>query len=160
MTQLLSQSRWLPWAVLAVATLGFVDATYLSAKHYTHTAIPCSITHGCEIVTTSAYSEIAGISVALLGAIYYFVIIAGTFIAIDKHNEKLFRAVTGMTILGLGASLWFVSAQLFIIRAICQWCMVSALTSTTLFVLGWIVAPRMRKKHASAHQTLPTENIG
>lgn len=137
---LLPKAKWLPWAMVLVATLGFIDATYLSAKHYTHTTIPCSITHGCEIVTTSAYSQMFGIPVALLGAIYYFAVLAGLFVAIDRGDQKLFKIVASCTVLGLGASAWFVIVQLFILKAICQWCMVSALTSTVLFILGWGVA--------------------
>ncbi len=140
MTSRLSPGRpWLPFLFLGLAIVGFTDATWLTVKHFTQTIVPCSLTHGCELVTTSAYSSILGIPVALLGSIFYFTMITGTFIALESGNKKIFRYVTRLTIAGFLASLWFVAAQIFIIHAICQWCMGSAITSTLLFTLSFFV---------------------
>ncbi len=140
MSSRLSPGRpWLPFVFLGLAAIGFTDATWLTVKHFTQTIVPCSLTHGCELVTTSVYSTILGIPVALLGSIFYFTMIAGTFIALESGNQKIFRYVTRLTIAGFLASLWFVAAQIFIIHAICQWCMGSAITSTLLFTLSFFV---------------------
>lgn len=136
---------WLPWTFLVVSLAGFADAMYLTVKHFSHSVIPCSLTHGCEIVTTSVYATPLGIPVALLGAIYYFALVAATFVAINEKNERLFRLATRATLLGLLASVWFVVVQVVILHAICQWCMISAVTSTALFILGYVVAPRILK---------------
>ncbi len=128
--------------MLGVALLGFADATYLTVAHYTDARLPCTITHGCQVVTTSSYSEIFGIPVALLGALYYLTMFGMLFIAVDKKNERLLRLAGKFTLAGFLFSLWFVFAQIFLIHAICQWCMGSAITSTVLFVLGWFVLPR------------------
>jgi uncharacterized membrane protein len=130
---------WLPFVFLGLAAIGFSDATWLTVKHFTQTVVPCSLTHGCEIVTTSTYSTIFGIPVALLGSIFYFILIIGTFAALESGNKKLFKYITRLTIAGFLASLWFVAAQIFIIHAICQWCMGSAATSTLLFTLSFFV---------------------
>lgn len=140
MSSRLSPSRpWLPFLFLGLAIVGFTDATWLTVKHFTQTIVPCSLTHGCELVTNSVYSTILGVPVALLGSIFYFTMIAGTFIALESGNKKIFRYVTRLTIAGFLASLWFVAAQIFIIHAICQWCMGSAITSTLLFTLSFFV---------------------
>jgi len=127
------------WAIVGVGILGFLDAAWLTVAHYLKVPIPCGVVQGCDIVTTSAYSEIAGVPVALLGALYYLAIVVMAIIALEKHSSKILRLVSYFTWSGLLASAYFVFIQLFILKAICLWCMGSALTSTTLFVLGLFV---------------------
>lgn len=128
--------KWIPLAFLTISFLGFIDATYLTISHYAHVALPCTITFGCEVVTTSPYSVVFGVPVALTGALYYLAIFFGAATYRETKNALLLRGISLFTIAGLGASAWFVFAQLVLIKAICQYCMVSALTSTALFILG------------------------
>ena len=137
--------RWYFISVLSVASLGFIDATYLTIQHYTNFTLPCTITHGCEFVTNSAYSSILGIPVALLGALYYASVLLATYSALEFKHEKLMRFVALSTTFGFLFSCWFVYAQLFLIHAICQYCMLSALTSTTLFVVSMVYLAKHRE---------------
>lgn len=157
MSGLLPTKRWLPYAFLAVSFLGFLDAAYLTQKHLSHTVIPCSITQGCETVTNSVYSEIFGIPVALLGATFYLTVFLGTFAAMESGSRRVFRWVARLTIAGLLASAWFVFAQVVLIKAICQWCMISAVTSTTLFVLGYAFAPKALRQASATSPKEPAE---
>lgn len=138
--------------MLVVSLLGFADATYLTVKHYTGSTIPCTITHGCDVVTNSVYSEILGVPVALLGSAFYIVTFALVFFAMDQRSMKLLRAAGLFTLVGFLSSLWFLFAQAFLIKAFCQWCLGSALTSTILFVLGFILLPRAMKKASPPHE--------
>jgi uncharacterized membrane protein len=124
------------WAFLGVSLLGFLDATYLTIKYYQDVAPTCSLIKGCEEVTTSRYATIEGIPVALLGAIYYLSIFLLTVAYLDTKRERIFNFAARSTSIGFLASLWFVYLQLFVIKAICIYCMVSAATSTVLFGLG------------------------
>jgi uncharacterized membrane protein len=63
--------KWIIFGLIVVSFLGFLDATYLAAKHYLGAPIACSIFEGCEKVTTSQYAAVFNIPVALLGALYY-----------------------------------------------------------------------------------------
>lgn len=154
---LLPKTPWLPWTMLFVSIAGFADATYLSVKHFTGASIPCTITHGCDIVTKSAYAEIFGIPVALLGSAFYLTIFAFVFLAMDNKNTRLLQYAGRFTAVGLLASLWFLAAQAFLIKAFCQWCLVSAATSTMLFVLGYVVLPwALKKEHTTKELTPPT----
>lgn len=150
----LPRAPWLPIAMLVVSLLGFADASWLSVKHYTNGVIPCSMTQGCETVTNSVYSTIAGIPVALLGSIYYAVVFLLVFASMETGSRTLLRYAGLLTIAGLLASAWFVFAQIVLIKAICQWCMASALTSTMLFVLGFAVLPRYLKKESLPEPSL------
>lgn len=128
--------NWFIWGFVIVSFIGFIDASYLTISHYTGSSLNCSLLQGCDIVTTSKYSQIFGIPVALMGMFYYFSVLIASLIYVDTKNSKVFKFIQPLTVLGLLGSLYFVYLQLFVIHAICQYCMLSALTSTTLFILG------------------------
>lgn len=145
---------------LPVSFLGFIDASYLTIKHFVGTPLPCSVLRGCEEVTGSQYSIIGGIPVALLGAIYYLAIFVLIFSLLNKRlfslnaqngagvngsENKLLKIAAYLTVIGLLASLWFIYLQIFVIKAICLYCMFSAFTSITLFIFGIIVLKFNRK---------------
>lgn len=121
------------------SALGFLDATYLAAKHFFGVPITCGVFEGCETVTTSSYASIGPIPVALLGAIYYVMVFVATIAYLDTKREILLRFLAHFTILGFLASLWFVYLQVFVIGAVCIYCLGSAISSTVLFALGRIV---------------------
>jgi uncharacterized membrane protein len=123
---------------LMVSFFGFLDATYLTAQHYLGTIPPCVIATGCETVLTSEHNTIGGIPVALLGAIYYFVLFLLAALSLDM-KRGIIRFAVLLTPFGFLASLYFVYLQLFVIKEICFYCMVSAATSTALFILGLLV---------------------
>ena len=121
---------------------GLIDASYLAAKHYSGTIPPCAIVKGCEAVTTSQYATIGlpavegGISVALLGAIYYLIVLIISIAIIETKNDSLKKFLAGFSAIGLLASIWFISLQLFVIKALCLYCLVSAFTSISIFILA------------------------
>ena len=130
--------NWLIIAFLAVSFLGFLDAAYLTAQHYLGTIPPCVITTGCETVLTSEHSIIFGIPTALLGSFYYLLLFLLAVFSLDM-KRGIIRFAAFLTPMGFLASLYFVYLQLFIIEEICTYCMVSAATSTILFVLGLFI---------------------
>ncbi|MDE1970594.1 MAG: vitamin K epoxide reductase family protein [Patescibacteria group bacterium] len=121
---------------LVLSLIGFFDATYLTVTHYAGTELNCPLFGGCETVTTSIYSMVGGIPVALWGAGYYLTVLVLLLAYWDSRYEVLWRIATRMTMLGFLAALWFVFLQLFVIHAVCFYCMISAGTSTLLFVWG------------------------
>lgn len=131
--------------MLGVSILGFLDAAYLSLEHFLGRVPPCSIVEGCEQVTTSVYSIIAGVPVALLGAVFYLTVLVLSIVYLDTKRNGPLTFVACLTIIGFVASLAFVYIQLFVIHAICIYCMFSALTSTTLFILGMMVLRKTRQ---------------
>jgi uncharacterized membrane protein len=131
--------KWIIFALIFVSFIGFLDATYLTAKHYLGTPLECSIFEGCERVTTSPYATVFGIPVALLGALYYLFIFILSVAYLDTKRSLFISIIPPFTAMGLLASVWFIYLQLFVIKAICIYCVVSAVTSTALFILGIFV---------------------
>lgn len=120
--------------LLIVALIGFIDAGYLTIEHYQGRIPPCSITAGCEVVLTSAYSVVLGVPVSLAGTIYYLSILIGAFAYLESKNKNILKWTLLLTALGLGASLWFVYIQVFTLHSYCVYCLGSAFTSIILFV--------------------------
>lgn len=137
-------SKWIVAAFLVLSFIGFLDASYLTVNHFAGTVPPCTI-GGCEQVTTSKYSEIFGIPVALFGSLYYLTIFLGVIAYVDKKNVQILRRVSALTLVGLLASIYFVSLQAFVIDAYCTYCIGSAITSTLLFILGSITMHKIRR---------------
>lgn len=128
----MSARRWTAVAVaLAVAGLGI--AAYLTVVHYAGGEPVCQLSGGCEKVQTSSYAELAGVPVALLGLVGYAAILA-TFALPATDRTRLLRVL--LTGTGFAFSAYLTYAELFVIDAICQWCVASAVVMTALLVLA------------------------
>jgi len=137
--------KWLIGLLLLFSFVGFLDATYLTVQHFLGSSINCSIFEGCNEVITSRYASIAGIPVALLGALYYCTLFISLIAYCDTRNERILYFIAHFVFIGFFASIWFLFLQLFIIKAICFYCVISAVTSTMLFVFG-ILLSKFKKK--------------
>ncbi len=124
----------LPLLAAVVALIGLADAMYLTIKHYTGEAVPCSIVEGCEQVLTSSYAEIAGIPLAIFGAAAYFVAFALAILA-AFGNVRAWMLFGVQIVLMTIFTVWLVYLQAFVIEAFCQFCLLSAGTTLTLFVI-------------------------
>jgi len=121
---------------LIIAVLGFIDAAYLALEYYSGEIPPCSIVEGCEKVLTSEYAKVAGIPVALGGAIFYLLVLIGLFAYLEGKNEKLLRYALILTAIGFLSTLYFLFIQAFVLEAFCLYCLGSAISSTLLFVMA------------------------
>jgi uncharacterized membrane protein len=121
---------------LVISAIGFLDASYLAFETLSGRIPPCITGTGCATVTLSSYSKIAGIPVPVLGAIYYLTILLGTIAYLDTKSLRLFGAVTLLTVAGFLLSSWFLYVQAVILGAYCMYCLISAVTSYSLFGLA------------------------
>src|SRR3989338_6679480 len=97
---------------LALSLIGFLDASYLAAKHYLGEPVVCSLLEGCEEVLTIKYALIAGVPVALFGVFYYLAVFILVVLYLYTNRERFLRSAAYLTITGFLASLWFVYLQL------------------------------------------------
>lgn len=141
-------SKWFVISILTLSIIGIVDSVYLAVKHYTHSDINCSIFSDCDVVTTSVYSIILGIPVALLGVIFYGLIFILVLMFSKSGNRRSLISLSTVSGIGFLASMWFVYVQAFILNAFCFYCLISALLSTVLFILSIIIMIQY-KKHAT-----------
>ncbi len=113
--------RGLRIAAGAAALAGAAIAGYLTWVHYDESALVCVAGGGCETVQRSAYSEIAGIPVALLGLVAYATVLG--LLIWDAPNARLGAAM--IAFVGLAFGIYLVVLQLFVIDAVCVWCVVN-----------------------------------
>lgn len=139
---------WLIWAFVVVSFFGFLDATYLTVVHYAGLNIGCIITTGCDTVTTSPYSEIFGVPLALLGALFYFTVFLSSLMYIDKRTPAILFFLPLLGLAGFLTSIYLIYLQIFVIKALCFYCLLSAVTSTILFILGAILFRRLTRSRS------------
>jgi uncharacterized membrane protein len=119
-------------ASIVLAVLGLAIAAYLTYVHARGLQVACLASGGCEQVQSSRYADVAGVPVALLGLAGYAAILAA--VALPGESARL--AAAGLTLVGLGFSGYLSYRELFTIKAICQWCVASALIMAALSVLA------------------------
>lgn len=138
---------WFLIAIVVVSFIGFLDATYLTIQHYNEGILPCVVFEGCEQVTTSKFSTVAGVPISLFGVAFYLTILISTIIFWDPikslrdhgastKKDKALLALGYLPIAGFAISMLLLYLQLFVIKAICAYCVVSIISSTLLFILG------------------------
>jgi len=108
-------------AVLALVGIGI--ATYIVIADSGGGAPKCLAGGGgCETVADSHYSHLAGINVAVFGIFGYVVLLAAAIVPGDAGRFGGFLTA----LVGFGFSAYLTYLELFVIDAICQWCVASA----------------------------------
>jgi len=130
--------RVLRIAAGAVALAGAALAAYLTWVHYDESLLVCVAGGGCETVQRSAYAEIAGVPVALFGLIAYSSVLG--LVVWDTPTARLGSAM--IAFVGLAFSLYLLVLQLFVIDAVCTWCVVNDVVVAPL--LAVVTALRLR----------------
>lgn len=139
-------SKYLPIAFIVFALIGFADATFLTIQHFLGKVPPCLVTKGCSTVLTSKWSEIAHVPISLIGAIFYVLLLVLTIAFLSSGKKVFFQIAIYGTWAGFITSLWLVGLQVFVIKDICFYCMISASSSTALFIIGLIAFIKSRKE--------------
>jgi uncharacterized membrane protein len=114
--------------------IGLADALYLTIQHVTGESVRCTITSGCSEVLSSPYAVVRGIPLALLGAVAYFTVFALSTLAAFGY-KLVDQLVTVLVLLMFLTTLWLLYLQAFVIHHFCQFCLLSAIVTTTLTVL-------------------------
>jgi len=138
--------RWRPWAGFVLSLIGFGISTYLTIEHFQNKLLPCPATGfvNCQKVTTSGYSHLFGVPVALLGLIFYTGMVVINFPPLWRARAPwLAVARLAMAVSGICFVLYLLAAELFSIKAICLWCTGVHLTTFILFVLVVVSFPLM-----------------
>lgn len=121
-----ANAKWLVIVGLLLAFVGLLDSTYLSVIHFTGQVPPCVVTNGCADVLRSEFASVGPVPLALLGGIYYLLMIGAFTAFIDRGSQRVLQAACIMAAGGFGLSLWLVSVQVFELKAFCIYCLLSA----------------------------------
>jgi uncharacterized membrane protein len=144
-------------ASILLAVLGLLDSIYLVWVKYTGTYALCGPIGNCESVNTSQYSEIFGIPISMLGAGAYAIII----VLLLLENRGQFWAefgsmiVFGMSLVGVLYSIYLTYIEIAVLKAICPYCVISAII---LFILLFLSGIRLSISLGESDE--PSEYLG
>jgi uncharacterized membrane protein len=130
-TRALAADRRLQIAIVILCLLGIADAGYLTYVHYAGIKVACLSSGGCETVQASRWAKLDGIPVSLLGLIGYISIL----LSLPVRGELGRATAFGIALIGFGFSMYLTYRELFTIKAICQWCVGSAVLMTALAII-------------------------
>lgn len=121
--------RTLRRAAGLIAVVGVGVATYIAIADASGGAPTCLAGGGgCETVASSSYSHIAGVNVAVFGIAGYVLLLGAALTPGD--SGRLAGLLLGLV--GFGFSAYLTYLELFVIHAICQWCVGSAVLMTLM----------------------------
>lgn len=124
---------------MAFALVGLVDAIYLTFVKLTNQQGLCVKGVGdCWSVNTSVYSEVMGIPVSVFGAGAYLLILILLLLEAKgsfwKENNPIL--IFGLALAGVLYSAYLTYLEIFVIKAICPFCVFSALVMVVLLALS------------------------
>ncbi|MET7281592.1 vitamin K epoxide reductase family protein [Kribbella sp. NPDC005582] len=129
----------IPWLVLGISAVGVLVSAYLTYEHFTAgTTLACPETGvvNCMKVTSSSYSKLFGVPVAVLGLLFFIGMTALSVPAFWRTASPWpSRARLAGVVVGVVFVLYLVWAELFRINAICLWCTVVHALTLILFAL-------------------------
>ena len=117
-----------------VSLIGLADSIYLTVEHLSGRSVRCTITSGCSEVLSSPYATVRGFPLAGIGAIAYFVVFSLATLAAFGYRfvGRLLTIIVAAMFL---TTVWLFYLQAFVIHHFCQFCLLSALVTTTLMAL-------------------------
>jgi uncharacterized membrane protein len=122
-----------------VSLAGLAVSAYLTVEHYSSsTTLACPETGvvNCVKVTTSSYSTLAGVPVALLGLLFFAAMsVLCAPVVWRASNPWVSRARLAGAVAGVVMVVYLVWAELFRIDAICLWCTVVHALAVALFAV-------------------------
>ena len=126
--------------IIAALALGGVGlATYLAMYKLGYIGtLNCAI-GSCETVNTSRWATFFGIPVAAWGLGFYLVALTVAFMSVQERyadSRKMAVALAVLTGWGTVFSGWLTYLELFVIHAICIWCVTSACIVLLMFLVS------------------------
>jgi len=122
-----------------LSLLGLLLATYLYLFKIGKIGTLACGNGACEIVQLSSYSRFLGIEVALIGVAGYALLLGLNLAALQTTSgsrgwpDRLVLTLAG---LGVAFTAYLTYLELFVIHAVCRWCVTSAGLITSLFVIS------------------------
>jgi uncharacterized membrane protein len=147
--KLIKNKHLIPAFILSF--LGFVDAAYLTIIHYRSQVPNCSIVKGCEVVTTSQFSTLFGIPIAIFGALFFLVLSIFAILIITHPHKRWVHYFSWAALAGLIISLILFLIQLIILKAFCQFCVGTEIISLIVFSISVAMVSHVRKGEKLGH---------
>jgi uncharacterized membrane protein len=138
----------LPLLVAALAVAGYLSVTRLVGE-----PAVCGPSHGCETVAQSVYSEVLGfLPVAYLGLAFSVVLVGLAATWWRRADRRMLLAAYGLLLLGTLFAAYLTYLELFVIEAICPWCVSYAVSVVVALVIAGLALGRTSRGPAEPQE--------
>lgn len=128
--------KWILVVLVAGALMGFADSAYLTAQHVRGVVPPCGLLNNCEVVLTSSYATVGPLPVSAFGLAYYGLVLVLLIAYFDMRDRRILHWISWLVSAGMLGTLYLIGILVFVLHALCPYCLVSALSTTVMFIAG------------------------
>lgn len=135
--------------LIGLSLLGLADALYLADKAAVQEPLFCDIgagLNGCNVVAQSPYSRLFDIPLAYYGVVFYLLLLAGPLLTLWRPWGFMYKALLVLTGSAALASMAFLYIQFVLIRALCVYCVASAVIAFISFGVAYLLYTRFAPK--------------
>lgn len=122
-----------------IALIGVFVSLYLTLYKLGYIGSLVCGTGSCEYVQLSKWGTFLGLPVAAWGVGYYGLVFVLALASTQERFEDSRSLTAGLALLtgwGVVFTIWLTYLELFVIHAICRWCVGSAVMTILLFALA------------------------
>ncbi len=131
------QSRNRRLVITVMSVLGIFVAGYLTWSHFSGQPVYCGGSSSCELVNSSRFAFIGSIPVSLIGLAGYVIILALSLIPHKEDRQWPMLLIFGGALVGVMLQWYLFYIEVFVLRAICYWCVTSQTLITLIFLLSF-----------------------
>ena len=123
-------------AMTILAGVGLAIGSYLLVVRILGEAPACGPIQGCDTVAASEFATLFGLPMALYGVGFSIVLLGACMTWWRLGERRALYAAYGLGLAGIIAVAYLTYLELFVIEAMCVWCVTYAVT----IVAGWVIA--------------------
>ena len=111
--------------ILALSAAGLLIAAYVLYSQKSGKKMACMIGKNCDLVTTSPYAKTFGVDNSVMGVLFYSFLIAYSALALPVPAIL----PLALSVVASAFSIYLVYLQFFVIKELCDYCILSALVN-------------------------------
>lgn len=136
-------------AIMLLIVVNIIVSFYIALATGTGSYF-CDTGSGCDTVQNSTYSELFGIKLSWIGITSFSILLAAYFLFRDKRYWIFFL----MSTLGMISAIYFIYLQVFVIKALCNNCLVVDILAILIFILSvYDIHQKTAEKTAKKQET-------
>jgi len=130
---------------MTIALLALVNSLVAAYLHLWKTGrvgtLVCTASGGCETAQFSQYGWFLGVDVALIGAVFYAVLLVVALVSLQPRHVDTRRMSTLLLALVVPAFLFTLRlkyGEWVVLKVFCPWCFISTVSITACLILAWL----------------------
>lgn len=138
--------RPLLWTSVMLAGFGIFISGYLVTKRFTGGNLVCTRWADCDVVNNSVYSQFYGVPVCVIGLAGYLALLGLALAALwatGRRQRQILCLGLSLSFGGVGFSAYLTYLEIYVIEALCSWCVSSAIVITLLAIVTAIALRRI-----------------